>query len=82
MRILFIHADRLEYEVREPAIKEPEQVDEKHRRMAVDEVLVCFTTVETRDEADPDGIAALAANPAGAAKPDSNARARCARSDR
>src|SRR3989337_2169455 len=61
MRILFIHADRLEYEVREPAIKEPEQVDEKHRRMAVDEVLVCFTTVETRDEADPDSIAALAA---------------------
>ena len=61
MRILFVHADRLEYEVREPAIKEPEEVDPKHRRMAVDEVLVCFTTVETRDEADPDRIAALAA---------------------
>ena len=61
MRILFVHADRLEYEVREPAIKDAEEVDPKHRRMAVDEVLVCFTTVETRDEADPDRIAALAA---------------------
>src|SRR3990170_1537847 len=61
MRILFVHADRLEYEVREPAIKDAEEVDPKHRRMAVDEVRVCFTTVETRDEADPDRIAALAA---------------------
>jgi len=62
MRILFIHADRLEYEVREPAIKEPEEVDEQHRQMAVDEVLVCFTTVEARDEADPAGIAQRAAH--------------------
>src|SRR3990172_668109 len=65
MRFLFIHADRLEYEVREPAIKDPEQIDEKHRRMAVDEVLVCFTTVEARDEADPEGIARLAAKEVG-----------------
>ena len=61
MRILFIHADRLEYEVREPAIKEPEAVDEAHRQVAVDEVLVCFTTVEERDESDPAGIADRAA---------------------
>jgi threonyl-tRNA synthetase len=60
MRILFIHADRLEYEVREPAIKDPEEIDEKDRAMAADEVLVCFATVEARDEADPDGIAASA----------------------
>ena len=60
MRILFIHADRLEYEVREPAIKEPEEVDAEHRQAAVDEVLVCFTTIEERDEADPEGIAARA----------------------
>ena len=62
MRILFIHADRLEYEVREPAIKEPEEVDDQHRQMAVDEVLVCFTTVEARDESDPAGIADRAAH--------------------
>ena len=61
MRILFIHADRLEYEVREPAIKDPEEVPPEHRSAAMDEVLVCFTTVEARDEADPDGIAGLAA---------------------
>ena len=61
MRILFIHADRLEYEVREPAIKDPEEVPPEHRSAAADEVLVCFTTVEARDEADPEGIAGLAA---------------------
>jgi len=60
MRILFIHADRLEYEVREPAIKDAEEVDAEHRQAAVDEVLVCFTTVEERDERDPEGIAARA----------------------
>src|SRR3990172_6610943 len=61
MRILFIHAYRLEYEVREPAIKDPEEVPPEHRSAAADEVLVCFTTVEARDEADPEGIAGLAA---------------------
>lgn len=61
MRILFIHADRLEYEVREPAIKDPEEVKPEHRQATVDEVLVCFATVEARDEADPEGIAGLAA---------------------
>ena len=60
MRILFIHADRLEYEVREPAIKDAEEVDAEHRQAAVDEVLVCFATIEERDEADPEGIAARA----------------------
>src|SRR3989442_8351397 len=62
MRILFIHADRLEYEVREPAIKDPEEVDDQHRQMAVDEVLVCFTTGEASDESDPAGIADRAAH--------------------
>ena len=61
MRILFIHADRLEYDVREPAINNPEEVPPEHRSAAMDEVLVCFTTVEARDEADPEGIAGLAA---------------------
>ncbi len=61
MRILFIHADRLEYDVREPAIKEPEEVPPDARKVAVDEALVCFTTVEERDEPDPEAIASLAA---------------------
>ncbi len=61
MRILFIHADHLEYEVREAAIQDPEEVDADHRKAAVDEVLVCFATVEERDEADPEGIASRAA---------------------
>ena len=60
MRILFIHADRIEYEVREPAIKDAEPFDPQHRAVAVEEALVCFTTVEERDEADPEGIAGLA----------------------
>lgn len=60
MRILFIHADRIEYEVREPAIKDAEEVDAAHRTAAVDEALVCFVTVEARDEADAEEIAARA----------------------
>jgi len=60
MRILFIHADRIEYEIRDRAIKDAEDVEPKDRTAAVDEALVCFTTVEERDEANPGEIAARA----------------------
>lgn len=60
MRILFIHADRIEYEVRERAIKDADEVDPENRTVKVDEALVCFATVEARDEANPVEIAARA----------------------
>ncbi len=57
MRILFIHADRIEYEVRERAIKDADEVDARNATVAVEEALVCFATVEARDEANPEEIA-------------------------
>src|SRR3989304_4305627 len=61
MRILFIHADRIEYEVRDRAIKDADEVDAAHRSAAVDEALVCFATGEERDEANAGEIAVRAA---------------------
>ena len=61
MRILFIHADRIEYEVRDRAIKDADEVEATHRSVAVDEALVCFATVEERDEANAGEIAVRAA---------------------
>ncbi|MGC8496965.1 MAG: threonine--tRNA ligase [Thermoplasmata archaeon] len=47
MKILFIHSDHLEYRVREKAIENPEPVELQEE--SVDEVLVCFISVETSD---------------------------------
>lgn len=47
MKILFIHSDHLEYRVREKAIENPEQVELQEE--SIDEVLVCFISVETSD---------------------------------
>ncbi len=62
MRLLLIHADRFEYEAREKAVKEPEPLDESHKRGALENGLVVFSTVEKNDEQDPEQIATKAAS--------------------
>src|SRR3989475_960316 len=62
MRLLLIHADRFEYEAREKAVKEPEPLDESHKRGALENGLVVFSTVEKHDEQDPEQIATNAAS--------------------
>jgi threonyl-tRNA synthetase len=48
MKILFIHSDFIEYEVKEKAIKTPEETDKKTDRF--EEALTVFTAVEKIDE--------------------------------
>ena len=62
MRLLLIHADRFEYEAREKAVKEPEPLDDSHKRGALEDGLVVFSTVEKNDEQDPEQIASNAAS--------------------
>ncbi|MBC7080697.1 MAG: threonine--tRNA ligase [Thermoplasmatales archaeon] len=49
MRILFIHADFMEYEIKEKAIEKAEETDKKKDRM--EDALVSFISVEKDDEA-------------------------------
>ncbi len=51
MRVLFIHADYIEYEAREKALKNAEEIEKRKERC--DECLVAFISVEEGD----DGIA-------------------------
>src|SRR5437016_5234078 len=62
MRLLLVHADRFEYEAREKAVKEPEPLDESHKRGALENGLVVFSTVEKNDEQEPEQIATNAAS--------------------
>ena len=48
MKILFIHADFIEYEAKEKAIENAEEIQNKKDRM--EEVLVAFISVEEDDE--------------------------------
>lgn len=61
MRVLFLHVDYLEYEVKEKAFKAAPDIPESKRRGRVEEALVCFITAEKRDEANPAGAAKAAA---------------------
>src|SRR4029077_3910831 len=65
MRLLLIHADRFEYETREKAVKEPEPLDDSHKRGALQDGLVVFSTVEKNDEQDPEQITSNAASSIG-----------------
>lgn len=49
MKILFIHADSMEYSARTKT-KNAEEVDKEHRNGAMRDALVCFITVEREDE--------------------------------
>jgi len=53
MRILFLHVDYLEYEVKEKALKSAPDIPASKRRGRVEEALVCFISAEQRDEANP-----------------------------
>ncbi len=48
MRLLFIHADRMSYEIKSRT-KAAEEIEDSDRAGSMDEVLVCFTTVEKGD---------------------------------
>ncbi|TMI26516.1 threonine--tRNA ligase [Candidatus Bathyarchaeota archaeon] len=62
MRLLLVHADRFEYEAREKAVKEPEPLNESHKKGALENGLVVFSTVEKNDEQEPEQIATNAAS--------------------
>ncbi len=47
MKILFLHVDYIEYEAKEKAIKDAEEIEEKKVRM--DDALVAFISVENND---------------------------------
>ena len=51
MKLLFIHSDYIEYQVKEKAIKKPEETDKKTDRF--EEALTAFTAVEKVDEKSP-----------------------------
>ncbi len=51
MRLLLIHSDYIEYEVKDKAIKNPEETDVKSGRL--EEALTAFTAVEKIDEKSP-----------------------------
>ncbi|MBN2458887.1 threonine--tRNA ligase [Candidatus Woesearchaeota archaeon] len=57
MKILFIHADFIEYEARKKAIKSAEEVPKGKEKDRMEECLVAFTAVEKVDEANPCGAA-------------------------
>src|SRR5437016_14682786 len=61
MRILLLHVDYLEYEVKEKAVKGLPDLPKEARQGRVEEALVCFISAEKRDEANPIGAAKAAA---------------------
>ncbi len=61
MRVLFLHSDFLEYEVKEKALTSAGDLAPGARRGRAEEALVCFLTAEKRDESSPKGAATAAA---------------------
>src|SRR5437867_12150942 len=57
MRILFLHCDFLEYEVREKALPSAEDLPPERRKGRIEDALVCFISAEKDDEADLEGVA-------------------------
>ena len=57
MRLLFIHADALEFEAKKPALKGIDELPQEQRKGSAAETLVMFYSVEKGDETDPDGTA-------------------------
>ncbi len=53
MRMLLIHSDYLEYEVKDKAIKKPEPIEDERKRGRLEEVLAVFISVEKVDEGSP-----------------------------
>ena len=60
MKLLLIHSDYIEYEVKEKAIKTPE--DTKKKTDKLEEALTAFTAVEKIDEKSPKQAVVQAVN--------------------
>lgn len=56
MRMLLIHSDYLEYEVKDKALKNPEPISDEQKTGRLDEVLAVFISVEKVDETNPDEV--------------------------
>ncbi len=61
MRLLLIHADYIELTALEPAMPNPERIENQGKKERVEECLVAFSTVEKSDEESPEEIAKNAA---------------------
>src|SRR5205809_6320225 len=61
MRVLFLHVDYLEYEVKEKALKSAPDIPASKRRERVEEALVSFVSAEKRDEGNLASVANVAA---------------------
>src|SRR5688572_3681668 len=57
MRVLFLHCDLLEYEVKEKALPTVEELPPEKLKGRIEDALVCFISAEEADEADPEGVA-------------------------
>jgi len=55
MKILALHSDFIEFEAKKKAIKQPEEIKDKKKK--VDECLVVLTSVEKKDESHPENAA-------------------------
>ncbi|NJE84693.1 threonine--tRNA ligase [Thermococcus sp. CX2] len=62
MRMLLIHSDYLEYEVKDKALKNPEPISEEQKKGRLEEVLAAFISVEKVDETNPDEVVEKAVN--------------------
>ncbi|MCD6559892.1 MAG: threonine--tRNA ligase [Palaeococcus sp.] len=56
MRMLLIHSDYLEYEVKDKALSKPEEISEAQKRGRLEEVLAAFMSVEKVDEQNPEEV--------------------------
>jgi len=56
MRMLLIHSDYLEYEVKDKALKKPEEISKEQKKGRLDEVLAVFVSVEKVDEQNPEEV--------------------------
>ncbi|WP_297092031.1 threonine--tRNA ligase [Thermococcus sp.] len=56
MRMLLIHSDYLEYEVKDKALKNPEPIKSEDKKGRLDEVLAVFISVEKADETNPEEV--------------------------
>lgn len=54
--MLLIHSDYLEYEVKDKALKKPEEISEEQKRGRLEEVLAVFVSVEKVDKQNPEEV--------------------------
>lgn len=62
MRVLLIHTDHFEYQTKDKAIKNPEQITQDNKEATMDEALIAFCTIEKDDEKNPEEISKKASD--------------------